>query len=208
MTDVRSVHWLQEMMLECIRFKLLRVRALLGEHELELLAFLDNELSFGLGTNANPVDAFGGRQSSIRSIAISNPCAWRLLRRDPEQFETVRPLDRIHDPTGHASAPSSTSSICHGLPGGLDASDPCPSSDRCVGTAIAQDASVLVRGNATDEEKLEALMFLGHWVGDIRQPMHVGFRDDGGGNRFSAASSEAAPATTTTSRTISTRRWS
>jgi S1/P1 Nuclease len=27
-----------------------------------------------------------------------------------------------------------------------------------------------------------ALKFLGHWVGDIHQPLHVSFRDDRGGN--------------------------
>ncbi len=66
--------------------------------------------------------------------------------------------------------------------GGLDASDPCPLSERCVVTAIAVDAGVLVDPNATDQQKLDAL--LGHWVGDIHQPMHVGFRDDRGGNRI------------------------
>src|SRR5258708_17221771 len=31
-------------------------------------------------------------------------------------------------------------------------------------------------------EKLESLKFLGHWVGDIHQPLHVSFEDDRGGN--------------------------
>jgi hypothetical protein len=41
---------------------------------------------------------------------------------------------------------------------------------------------VLASSDATDEEKLEALKFLGHWVGDIHQPLHVSFEDDRGGN--------------------------
>lgn len=32
-------------------------------------------------------------------------------------------------------------------------------------------------------EKAQALMFLGHWLGDIHQPMHVSFKSDLGGNR-------------------------
>jgi hypothetical protein len=33
------------------------------------------------------------------------------------------------------------------------------------------------------KEKLEALMFLGHWLGDIHQPLHVSFSSDYGGNK-------------------------
>ena len=49
-------------------------------------------------------------------------------------------------------------------------------------TAIEDDFAVLASSDATDEEKLEALKFLGHWVGDIHQPLHVSFEDDRGGN--------------------------
>ena len=38
---------------------------------------------------------------------------------------------------------------------------------------------------------LRALKFLGHWVGDIHQPLHVSFRDDLGGNEIL----EAGPCT-------------
>lgn len=31
-------------------------------------------------------------------------------------------------------------------------------------------------------QKLQALMFLGHWLGDIHQPLHISFSDDRGGN--------------------------
>ena len=33
-----------------------------------------------------------------------------------------------------------------------------------------------------DQAKLASLKFLGHWVGDIHQPLHVSFADDRGGN--------------------------
>jgi hypothetical protein len=60
--------------------------------------------------------------------------------------------------------------------------DECPL-EKCVVTAIEDDFAVLASSDATDEEKLEALKFLGHWVGDIHQPLHVSFEDDRGGNR-------------------------
>ncbi len=32
-------------------------------------------------------------------------------------------------------------------------------------------------------KKVQALMFLGHWLGDIHQPLHISFADDLGGNK-------------------------
>ncbi len=33
-------------------------------------------------------------------------------------------------------------------------------------------------------EKAQALLFLGHWLGDLHQPLHVSFSDDWGGNKI------------------------
>jgi len=52
----------------------------------------------------------------------------------------------------------------------------------CVVTAIETDIAALSRAGATNLEKLTALKFLGHWVGDVHQPLHVSFQDDKGGN--------------------------
>jgi S1/P1 Nuclease len=60
--------------------------------------------------------------------------------------------------------------------------DECPLAENCVVTAIEDDFAVLASSDATGEEKLEALKFLGHWVGDVHQPLHVSFEDDRGGN--------------------------
>src|SRR5690606_33145655 len=54
--------------------------------------------------------------------------------------------------------------------------------EECVVSAIDRDFGVLASPDATDEEKLAALKFLGHWVGDIHQPLHAASRDDRGGN--------------------------
>jgi hypothetical protein len=62
--------------------------------------------------------------------------------------------------------------------------NPCPLSDKCVITAIRHDFAVLSDTAASDADKLEALKFLGHWVGDVHQPLHVSFQDDRGGNRI------------------------
>jgi hypothetical protein len=60
--------------------------------------------------------------------------------------------------------------------------DLCPESDICVLSAILADFAILRRTDAADAAKLDAIRFLGHWVGDIHQPLHVSFEDDRGGN--------------------------
>jgi S1/P1 Nuclease len=70
--------------------------------------------------------------------------------------------------------------------------DPCPLADECVATAIASDLSVL-RSDADDNAKLAALESLGHWVGDVHQPLHVSFEDDRGGNSIKVRKGAGAP---------------
>ena len=60
--------------------------------------------------------------------------------------------------------------------------DPCPLAEKCVVSAIEKDVAVLSSPSAGEEERLEALKYLGHWVGDVHQPLHVSFEDDRGGN--------------------------
>jgi hypothetical protein len=62
--------------------------------------------------------------------------------------------------------------------------DPCPLATECVVSAIEQDLAVLSSSSATEQQRLEALKFLGHWVGDVHQPLHVSFEDDRGGNEI------------------------
>ena len=63
----------------------------------------------------------------------------------------------------------------------LSADNPCPGVDKCVLTAIPREIGRLSQPTS-DEDKLKALKYLGHWVGDLHQPLHVSFADDKGGN--------------------------
>jgi hypothetical protein len=54
----------------------------------------------------------------------------------------------------------------------------CPRAQECVLSAIQVELAYLY-SNGGDEAKLAALKFLGHWVGDVHQPLH---EDDRGGN--------------------------
>jgi len=48
---------------------------------------------------------------------------------------------------------------------------------------------VLWLSTATDQDRTESLKYLGHWVGDIHQPLHVSFEDDRGGNEVGISGS-------------------
>jgi len=52
----------------------------------------------------------------------------------------------------------------------------------CITNAIDYHSRAL-NTLADSETRAQALMFLGHWLGDIHQPLHVSFASDYGGNR-------------------------
>lgn len=54
----------------------------------------------------------------------------------------------------------------------------------CVVAAIERYAAVLGDRSRPDAERVEALKFLVHFVADVHQPLHAGYRDDLGGNRY------------------------
>ena len=56
----------------------------------------------------------------------------------------------------------------------------CPMADACLFTAIEADVDALK--STTGAKQRRALKFLGHWLGDLHQPLHISFEDDTGGN--------------------------
>ncbi len=53
----------------------------------------------------------------------------------------------------------------------------------CVSAQIERNARLLADGNLPPRERLMALAFLVHLVGDLHQPLHAGDKGDLGGNR-------------------------
>ncbi len=56
----------------------------------------------------------------------------------------------------------------------------------CVSGQIERQARLLADRNVPERERLMALAFLVHFVGDLHQPMHAGDRGDKGGNDVKA----------------------
>ncbi len=55
---------------------------------------------------------------------------------------------------------------------------------RCVVAALQHYVDVLGDRGKPDEVRRQALKFVVHFVGDIHQPLHAGYRDDKGGNTY------------------------
>lgn len=75
----------------------------------------------------------------------------------------------------------------------FDLSGPCKDGN-CVSAQIERAVAQLKQGRALPvRDRVMALAFLIHFVGDLHQPMHAGDRDDLGGNRVKAAYGDYRP---------------
>lgn len=106
---------------------------------------------------------------------LSALCVWPDQVRHWYKYKWSSPLHFIDTPDQACSFVYSRD--CH---------DPSGAKDMCVAGAIANFTSQLMHykhGSADRKYNLtEALLFLSHFMGDVHQPMHVGFTSDQGGN--------------------------
>ncbi|KAI9121029.1 hypothetical protein K1719_008062 [Acacia pycnantha] len=106
---------------------------------------------------------------------LSALCAWPDRIRILYKYRWTSPLHYINTPDNECSFDYSRD--CHNAKG---------VKDMCVAGAIKNFTSQLQDyQQGTGDSRLnmtEALLFLSHFVGDIHQPLHVGFTSDEGGN--------------------------
>ncbi len=57
----------------------------------------------------------------------------------------------------------------------------------CVSAQITRDVALLKAKRTPEKERVQALVFLIHFVGDLHQPLHAGEKNDKGGNDVAAA---------------------
>jgi len=67
----------------------------------------------------------------------------------------------------------------------FDLAGPCKDGN-CVSVQITRQAKLLRDRHTPRLARLQALLFLVHFVGDLHQPLHAGERDDQGGNKIKA----------------------
>ncbi len=75
----------------------------------------------------------------------------------------------------------------------FDLAPPCKDGN-CVSAQITRQATLLKNKRAPLKDRVEALAFLIHFVGDLHQPLHAGDKDDKGGNDAKADYGIYAPA--------------
>lgn len=68
----------------------------------------------------------------------------------------------------------------------------CPNGD-CVTVQIARQMAVLADRRGSDAQRLQALAFVVHLVGDMHMPLHIGDKADRGGNDVRAAYGYKSP---------------
>lgn len=64
----------------------------------------------------------------------------------------------------------------------VDVSDYCSAPKRCAPWAIRHYAKTFSDMSKSPKKRREAMRFLGHFVGDVHQPLHAGYPEDLGGN--------------------------
>lgn len=74
----------------------------------------------------------------------------------------------------------------------FDLVEPCKGGN-CVSAQIVRDAEILKDRRAPTADRVRALAFLIHFVGDLHQPLHAGEKDDKGGNDVKADYGGYAP---------------
>lgn len=74
----------------------------------------------------------------------------------------------------------------------FDLAAPCKDGN-CVSAQITRDVALLKDRRAPLSDRVQALAFLIHFVGDLHQPLHAGEKDDKGGNDVLATYGTYAP---------------
>jgi hypothetical protein len=74
----------------------------------------------------------------------------------------------------------------------FDLVGPCKDGN-CVSAQITRDVALLKNKRTPLHDRVQALAFLIHFVGDLHQPLHAGEKDDQGGNKVSASYGVYAP---------------
>lgn len=135
-----------------------------------------------------PLTAFGWGETGHKTVCqiayeeLTGPARTevdRLIDLDPDYaafadsclFADGPPRIRTED--HYLNVPRSSLSITTGE---------CLMADTCLFPAIRNDTAILADTNNSDGDRLDALKLLGHWVGDMHQPMHVSYQDDRGAN--------------------------
>ncbi len=118
----------------------------------------------------------------------------RLIARAPELATPSCPIRSIEEASLWADCIKPGERFSYAFPWHFQNVDICKPFDikancafgNCVSAQITRNAKLLADTKLPPRERLQALAFLVHFVGDLHQPLHSGDRSDLGGNRATA----------------------
>ncbi len=101
------------------------------------------------------------------SISFADACTWADAIKRLKRFRPYQTWHYMNVPRNHSTI---TPNDCN---------------KDCLPHAILKHQRVLAKAkHKVNWSQAQALFFLGHWIGDIHQPLHVSFADDLGGNNI------------------------
>ncbi|WP_448549602.1 S1/P1 nuclease [Thalassotalea fusca] len=103
-------------------------------------------------------------RANAKNVTFGESCTWADAIKKKDKYEKFKTWHFINVDRSASRIPHNT---CN---------------NNCVTHAITFHSKQVKQASAK-RQQLEALMFLGHWVGDIHQPLHVSFKSDFGGNK-------------------------
>ncbi len=104
-------------------------------------------------------------QKQGSEITFANACTWADAIKSDKHYDAMKPWHYIN----------------------VERNETHIEKGRCKNDCITKGIEIhkTQLKNSTDAwQKVQALMFLGHWLGDIHQPLHVSFASDWGGNKI------------------------
>jgi len=108
-----------------------------------------------------------------KAITFDNACTWADAIKRLEEFKEYNAWHYMNVERSHYK---------------IKAND-CK--ENCLPQAILKHQQVLAQRPETYKwQQAQALLFLGHWLGDIHQPLHISFSDDLGGNKVNFSHSQ------------------
>lgn len=131
--------------------------------------------------NIRPQTRVAVRRLLAKSALLGTPeCKARTMAEASVWADCIKPLKDANGKSRFGYAYSwhyQNVDICRPF----DLSTPCKDGD-CVSAQITRQAAVLKDKRAARKDRVQALAFLIHFVGDLHQPLHAGDKSDKGGN--------------------------
>lgn len=99
-------------------------------------------------------------------VTFANACTWADAIKRLEKFKAYNNWHYMNVPREHISIKYNDCT------------------ENCLPQAILKHQQILAQKSVKASwSQAQALLFLGHWLGDIHQPLHISYADDIGGNR-------------------------